>query len=1856
MKSDKPNRPAKNLHTDSSYVDQPENTTRFVLNGVDETTRGDRGFIANEESNEQKHLLPTGYIPLEEVSISNKEKVIFSVSADESTSEIGIIDRNDTYTTIVNSTDLGFKVTQQINAIYRLRRGCERTLYWVDPKVRYFNLDKIEQFKTGGNWDADKFSLFKIYDSIPLFNNIEVLENGNLLPGSYNAAVQYLDEDLNPTEWITSSPVVNVYNDTFSKDYNQIRGSINKKNDYQDFGNTNKSIRFTFSNLDTSYAFYRVAVIEATSATGLPTTVRVSQEISTQINTWEHTGADGLEVITEEEVQEFATIIDEAQFIEQIENTLTLLNTKGKSTNFCKLQKYASRIKADVTFQTIVLNEMTDSNPKSPTVRFEGTGYMPGEIYSFGIVYIFEDGTHSPVYHIPGKNHDTENQSFQQDVLIRPMSIDNELQNTFYTDNSTCEDYWGLDSEGTPLKDEKVRHHRFPSRSEILKPLLTQEDNAAGIDINTLVLNITGTIDAGYTDETIEYALEYTIDGNTNIYEGSINVATYDPINGLSVTIVNTSGTIVAVNLYENGSTLGFGAASGTTDLTYNTSSDASSITLNDKLYTSEMFGIRFSGIDVPEESEVGGRIIGYYIVRNERTETNKTILDTGVLTPLLDETYDNEGYFVAHGHLMPTLADNEKIKEDVVGIIHPEHRYNKRQYTNTTQLIKEGEFALTGNKAYSSVITEDVMAGTSYDPEVSKRRERDSDGFSLHTFTRDNEVEYRRQDEVIADEGEINELFYLDTLNSKTITDIDSKRKEIFNVSGDNKIGIVHLDKSLNKDLLTDRLPYVIMKRSLADPYSSFRYLEYHKDTPNRIPFILDGGGNVISGDVADVFGGDSYITPMRYHSSVFYDTRLRKRSSKKGILNAIIGVVLIIAGAVITYFGGGAIGVAIIGYGISQLATGIKKDQIAKVYGELYEAGLRNCVDDDDTEAVFGPNPQDDEVQWLGDTVTNLWFESGVNMAIRNGVTAGIPDFLASPSPKADGKDTIDTFVYNFPWGGSISIVISETTPQNELDSYMLEKLTVLDSENDNGRLYQGFVNAEYYELNPDYQRPNRQKIFNALGIEYDCCSACRETFPHRVHYSQQSFQEELTDNYRVFLPNNYRDIEGEKGVITNVYRFFNNLYIHTEEALWHLPQNYQERVTGEIVSFLGTGSFFETPPRKITDGDEASSGTMFSRGCIKTKNGILFPSERDGQIYLFDGKQITAISKDNYNWFKNNMSLLANEQYYASNNRDFPFLNNPSNPFGIGYISTYDSKKERLIVTKKDFSLPTDLQSNDDYEIAVCNGQIILFDNYQATIDAQEALGWTFEGINDDCELLFTRIGTEEVIEDRQEISQLPNDTDIHIFSDTSGSFDAPALAQIDAAVDDWIVSFASSNPDWTGNVYKYNDATERWVNYADTIATTTYGGVTNDKNIIVISFCNEANTAYHGSTLTNPITAPTGTFTTDYNNFTTTTHPAYNSFIGIHYPVVFDTLDTSKEFLLHSLAALKGVSYTAGEVAALNDNPGLDAGEQSTLETALQGANPYPDDGLENYGWLIKEDRYKDGSGNVISSSQFQTDINELLEGTLEITNIQVTVNVPIIETQTIPGSIYGDIRDLINSWTMSYSLKTQSWVSWHSYLPDFYIFDADRFYSWKNGNDYIWKHNVEGNYQTFYGVLYPHIVETVAVNNPLITKVWDYIRFQTEAKTYIPSRKEYLDKKDITFNKLMVYNTRQCSGILDLIVKDTEAPTDDYLLNQTTYTPGEVIIDRNERDWTVNDLRDIVISSAFTMFTKNLSSLQSEYYIDKIINGSSMDFNKDWTQMESFRDKFLVVRFIFDNFDNVQLITNYSLTPEIESPR
>lgn len=2081
MQKDNVNKIQGGLVTDKSAIDQPKNTTRFVLNGVNETDEGDIGFVANEESNEQCYQIPEGYVPLGKVYIGDNKTVIFSVSLDETTSEIGIADDKCNYETHVNTTELNFKIKHQIQATYRLRRGCEDTIYWVDGdnnKPRFYNFSKPENFQTGGNWDANKFELRRSYQSIPLFDKVEVLNSGGQLePGSYNIAIQYLDEDLNPTEWIVTSPIIYIYNDDTDEDFLDIRGSINSDTDYIDFATTDKSIRVDFTNLDETFLFYRLAFIEATNGSGIVNAVNYTENIPTSKPFFIYTGVNAPTEGTEEEIQAFSDIIDSAETIEQIENRLVLGNTKGKQVNFCKLQKYASRIKTDLRVKEVLVNQISEGNPKNPTVNLEAAGYMPGEIYSLGIVYVFADGSISPVYHIPGKNPTVDNNTVfaPTDDNIYPMDNNNESDSNIYIDNSTCgiDEYWGVDSEGESLKDKPVRHHRFPLRSHVNVPLVEQIDSNA---VETQFWQVTfignGDISLPCTQEQVDAGectplqnapafqarVEFEVDG----VPGSITVnidpsGESTPISFEEKSEFFTSNNIVITGIFESVdgaiedvSTGGLGtdsATGGPSSSAGNTPPDQ----VNDILYTAEVteavfdseerlfktyvYGLQFSGIDIPTLDDTNGEeIIGYYIVRNERTENEKTILDSAAMFICLTNSK-----YISHGLLGTDISSTDRISKRIFGFVNPEFKFHDYKYSEVTDIIQEGEFEIIERKE-SKARYRDVLDGTSYDPSIHKSGGgKDEDGWSLKVISRDNITEYQENQDFNKVDDDIESIFYLDALQSR---DINDDANTVYNIAGDNKVGIIELKEDYDEDL-RGKIPYVYLRRDIPDPYSTFRTLPFYKASTN----IHDSADDVVS-----VFGGDTFITPMRYVNTVFWDNRIAERAGRTSAWNYIIGAILIVVGVVLLIFTGGTssviigAGIAVIGGGALFIASGIKRDNLVKAYNEEYDKGLRTTALDSwvngeyrDMTGSYGgtirtaDTPEDDEIQWIGDCVTDLWFESKVNTLVRNGFAVDTPTFIDAPGRIESGNDGPEDIYEHF---GVYKLRDSLLAPFTVLDKHLMDKLVAFDPSRGDSRVYIGHPLGEWYQVNPDYERINRQKIFYHLGIEYDCCSECQEEFPHRVHYSEQSFQEELTDNYRVFLPNNYRDIEGEKGVITNLYRIQNNLYIHTQEALWHLPQNIQERITGEVTSFIGTGEFFSIPPRKIVDTDTASGGTDHNWGTIKTKNGVFFPFEKEKKVYRFTGNELKAISDlNNEKWFKNNMIFNADRQYFETTGREFPYRNNPSNLFGTGFISVYDTNKERVIITKKDFNFSEDIIGNEDYEICVNNGEMVLFEDFNQTIQDYEDDGWEYLGIegggtinniiidvnpievvsrfnsispfgtlvlnqnnktiksiqikgkkvgnpdfkiraeiwdldvnnhpssllevssesyivqnlttdfqwldftfsetdygqnvailispfdvifstsnnalvtafdqtgnlsdfpmirsndngstwdifedtsiqmnlelinNSNCQMKFGRTTYVEVEEEREVTTILPNEADIHVFYDTSGSFDAaipgsrpldpgddlgPTLGAIDAAVDDWLVNFAADNPDWNGTLYKYIDSTERWLNYAQVIGTTTYSGQNlATKDIIVISFCNESSTAYHSSTLNNVIEAPTVSFSTDYGNFLTL-HGLYNSFLGVHYPVVFSSSDATKEFVVHSLAALKGVSYTPAETSALITNPGMTPTEWNTLVVALLGANPYPDDGLENYGWFLKEDRFKGGGGEVIDSETFQDDINTLLEGAVSVETVTTTVLVPTNEYTYADGVIVDEPISHDKSWTMSFSLRANNWVSWHSYTPNFYFHVLEKFYSWKQGNDFIWKHNRLGHYQTFYGVHYPHIVEYVSLSNPLITRIWDDITLHTEAKRFDSTYQDYVDERFITFNKLIAYNTRQTTGEITLKVKENNDI--DYLLYQVqNNTPGTITIDRDERNWFINDLRDVRTNYTLPIFRKDEDSLISEYFIDKVINTDAINMNKDWSQLESLRDKYLVIRLIFDNFDNIRLITNYSSETETQSFR
>lgn len=2035
MQDNNTNRFYKGLNVDISPLDYKDGEYKFALNAVNKNEDGSTMFLSNEEGNDFFTDLPDGYVPIGKIYTGNNSAVIFSVNSKDNTSEIGLFNTDLGYNTIVNDKEstpenrLNFKISHQISGVYRLRRGCERTVYFTDNlnKPRYFNLDRLYEFKdSSGKWKSQLFDLQKTYETIPNFRKIEVLNSGGFIkPGSYNFSIQYLDSSLNPTEFMTVSNIVKIYNDSTTDNISNINGSINSEADYLKYPATNKSINIELDNLDKSYPFYRVAVIECNSGSGLITRVSLSAAIPVSNTVYTYTGNNDMVKGSLEDIAMFTDYIQKAYCIEQLENRLIIGNTQGSDLNFCNLQKYASRIQADCITKDVQLSSIYDKdNPKNPIQDVSGLGYMPGEIYSFGIQYVFEDNTVSPVYHIPGKNNDKklENKTYTKGKNVYPMNNTNNTISTRYV-KRTCSSnsYWGLDCEGVVLEGKEVRHHRFPLRSEIglklvdenTKNILGQQEEIlyqleVGLDCEILLRDEKGTkppffIKIEFKNNDIQQVLtkqinpvDYIEDDTTQSLEITQSIFSEyyysDKFTDIKVSFENSDGTYTQP-----------------LNLTINTGNHFQEI-LKDRFkngvrifcqtvetkrkyslrnYSTQVLGIRFSNINKPSLEETGGKqVIGYYIVRNERTENDKTVIDSGVFTQTtLNNTY------ISSSLLNPKVGE-DKISKNVYGIINPEFKFNRKEYTNFDKIIQEGYFDVIAN-LYGKVNYDDVFPGTTYNKEEKHHKDNDDagdvdhsptsrglDGWSFNLLSRDNIVKFVPKKRVLLDNKDnIQKVFYLDALGNQTV---EGTNNEIYNASADNKTGIIQFKQSVGIPV-EEKFPYVIFYRNNSNAYSNFIYEPYYRETQNISIFNNDSDSPV------DIFNGDSYVSSVRYVNSLFYDNRPSLRSFKKSLWQYIVGGFLAIVGTIGLIFSAGTsalligAGIALIGGAALFVASGIKHDNFVKAYQEAYEKGLRDTIKDDIVDKIyhyrkdtpFGyvgdgewgqDGASDDTIMWIGEAVSDLWFESSVNTNLRHKfVNDPTPTFLNSPS-KIEFGNMLPIQTVKLA-GRKYADSNAQRYPISSLEKHMCRKLLAHDITRDDSKYYIGMALGEYYEVNPDYLRKNKEKPLFHLPYEYDCCSECREKFPHRVYYSQQSFQEELSDNYRVFLPNNYRDIDGETGSITNIFKLNNNLFIHTEEALWQMPRNYQERVTDQITSFIGTGSYFEIPPQKILDSDNGfSAGCQHKFSSIKTPYGMFFMSANQNKYYQFNGELRPISSIGMKHWFDNNTELNVNSKYFKANKVNYPYSDNTSNRIGTGFISVYDSRKERIILTKKDFDLNV---QNNDFILIPYKDTAILFRDFERTKKQYIDLGWEYLGIEEnrlkfkkDKKVTKTVVKYEETV-----ISGKPlkNDTDIIVYLDMSGSFDNRQRNKIVTTLIHWASNFKKNiNEHWEGNlIFDINSKnSERWLSVVQdffldnrvakhsNIIKIDSGSLVNlsqsaefiliennsaykilnknsgnfgvsmigqeiSKNQVFLTFSNECEDSSSDSQSSYYAYLETsqrcdlkklneiffglkpgknhGTYIDQfkidsdyYKKYYVNTVSNGGSVNLIAYPIVF----TGDNIAVGNNACGEGGSFSNDAthyysynafnnrmalqhiVASMEDdffdmetfkkyfpkrNLGFSDMDWNLLpipySLKLNKTYPYSQSGnLKEYGCSVVTDKYWIiGENNpILTVEDFTEDLKPFLESKKEPDTVvikEVIEEVEVLQSEYtfVEGEILQDYNLNNKSWTLSYSLDTQSWVSFHSYLPDFYLEFPNKFYSYtlNTNKNCFWEHNITGKYQTYYGTPQKHIIEYVSVSNPVITKIWNYIIFNTVAKVYNKDTNSYITVDNISFNRAVLYNSRQCSGEINLMPKSLTQDVN-YLSKQITNLNNEniSILEYNEQDFILNDFRDLRIRYDLPIWNNNINNTTNSY-IDKVLNINTIDTNKKWVELESFRDKYLVVRLIFDNFA-YNLTTNY----------
>lgn len=1701
------------LHNDNNPIDQPKGCHRFALNAVNEAQDGQHLNLSNERGFAISDLLPEGFYPIGDRYIEDNETVVISVNPTTNRSEIGRIDKDGKYKTVVNSGVLNLSIGHQCDIIYRLRKGTEKVIYWVDGfnKARTFNFNKEYDFYTtayqayiraGGNpnlypnekWDAQEFELIKRFRSYPFFTAVDIIEVGTVAPGSYNFAIQYVDEDLNPTEWITTSNTINIYNDTVDRPYHKIRGSRNSNTGYQDFGNTNKSIRLTLSNLDTSFPYYRIAIICANGITGTPNKVLASDVQSTSDTIFTYSGNDAsLTQTSLEDILIQNELIFAPNHIEQLENRLELADTTGKGINWCEFQKYASRISTNLALKDVILNStLSEPNFKNPNSTFTFWGYMPGDVASFGIVWLFNDFTTSPVFHIPGvPAGDTSSQM-----------VHYELPDTLYLNIHNCStnNYWGEDYKGNPLVGTPVRHHRFPFRKDINEPLFERTGETAIIEKYKMTFKVTlqptktWPVDGGGDDLVITFKLIYKI-GSTgsNITitrtiiksQENTDITVYDSVDALgdvsgTIGTLPVTGTVEEVLFIEAG-TLSDYVTDGTFAISgAYTPYDAETVYDVD---TSKIYGVTFSNIERPRAD-----VIGFYIVRNERRDDDKLVVDNALFGPMVQ----NEQY-KAFGLLMPkqyytvnTVCGNEDNCNEACGtknsgktlvysdksawFFSPEYEFFNRK-NNFSDINIQGKVTETsinlptrkpeynGCSHYRAIYLQDVQPGTSFNSDINSGG--DSDGFDMMIGYRNTNINWFDSDYVLPAKDN---TFYLNAASYQVNgTDV------LYNVSCDNKIGIATFEEAIDTNELYDTvtkknsLLYAALTRDNTTAYSNFINRPYYKEHNN--PFLFNGASvlNNIS-----VFNGDAVISPLTMSSATYYDTVVADRKKKSRVWQIIAGAVLVVASVVATVLTAGAalpLTAAAFSYGISLAVAGFKFEQFKNMIDNDYSKGLKDCVTDGGVYECIDENieRQDDTIRWFGDMVSSLYIESSVPFALRDGLTSGVVDFMDSPTQ-------FEEDVYR---------------------NYLIEKLTTLDRDQGSGRLYKGYATAEFYSMNPDYMRHNKETLFSHLSIEYDCCSDPKETFATRIWWSEQSFQEEIVDNYRVFLPNNYKNIEGEHGKITDMFRQGNSLYVHCKEVLWQLPQNVQERVTSEIVSFIGTGDFFNIPPRKVVDDNLGSAGTQHKWATVKTKMGVLFVNEIENQIYILADK-IREISNEGLrNWFKNNLKSNLNQQFYSNLGISYVNDNNPANPAGIGYIAAFDTRFNRYIITKKDYLYLGDFTkviANFDPTLTYPIGNIIINTSGFNRIDA----------------IQYT--------------------------------------ASVDIPTTGWSLSSG-----WSLVSGK--------LSHSLNVRTITY------KNIAALKL----NTVYR--------------FTYTVSEYTS----------GYVYIKVGDK---------------EGIKRTANG---------------TYTETFLIPAN---------------------GDGTI----------SFIANNVLKVNNISyeekqfITTNIPFTDVTAFENK----------SWTVSYSFHSTSWISWHNYLPFYYIHNQSSLYSFY-GDRNIWKHNIEGIFTKYYGINYGFVVEYVSPAS-LQTQIYEDITFRTKARRWNVTEKEYQDERFITFNKMIAYNDNQCTGEVSLVVKDTQASPQNWLFQQLVNEFGKILITKKEDNWNLNDIRDYIDDPSKPLFSTTWAKLQGVYFTDKVVNTANINSTKPWNEIQMLRDKFIVIRLKFDNFEDVNLVFNYALDTESISNR
>lgn len=332
-------------------------------------------------------------------------------------------------------------------------------------------------YDQGLQFDTDT-SLYKKISNIPYLQFLSVGYGGNLKVGNYHFYFRYIDDDGNMSDFFAESGLVSIFiGNTADSVYSGFRDE-----------NSHKLVKFSLDETDPSYQNVVIYYTRATSDIGENSVIRCGK-IDREFKLLDSgatiitiTGFEEVDEVDISEINPSYQIYGAAETQDQCQNILFLGNVERPKLPYEDLADCALRFLpfVDITVQYPInqintdYSGLTNGTYYDPSYIYNKTGYHPGEIYRFGIVFIQSDNTLTEVFNVRG---------------IAEMPVSSDI-NGYYSnidfwneDDNTIRNYINFDEQYyTIINEDDTQTKKYENAKGVVRFPATEFKNVCGIN------------------------------------------------------------------------------------------------------------------------------------------------------------------------------------------------------------------------------------------------------------------------------------------------------------------------------------------------------------------------------------------------------------------------------------------------------------------------------------------------------------------------------------------------------------------------------------------------------------------------------------------------------------------------------------------------------------------------------------------------------------------------------------------------------------------------------------------------------------------------------------------------------------------------------------------------------------------------------------------------------------------------------------------------------------------------------------------------------------------------------------------------------------------------------------------------------------------------------------------------------------------------------------------------------------------------------------------------------------------------------------------------------------------------------